>query len=585
DKIVRYDIEPKILSDWKVNLLFSADDEDGNAHMSQVDDIANEVNSTYQLYNQQKIYIDAFEQISTPGGERYPEANQAITDEIFKGSLVFTYLGHGGPTGLAQERILQENDIKTWDNEFKPPLFITATCSFTPFDDPRILSAGQLTQIQKNGTIALFSTVRAVFSSENSAITRATFKNAFLKKDNKYPTLGEILLAAKNDVSSENSRKYILFGDPSQKLAYPRYEAEVNTINGKSLSSIDTLKALQKVNIKGIIKDDNGALNTNFNGLLYITIFDKPVNLKTRANNAGSTPFFYNLQKNIVFKGTSQIVNGEWTVDFIVPKDINYSFGAGKISLYASNLKDADAAGYTNNFKIGGFVKDAVKDDQPPIVKLFINDVNFVNGGISNENPKLYAELSDDYGINITGNSIGHDLIAILDGNDQNPILLNNFFKSKVNDFREGNVTYPLKNLSIGKHTLSLIAWDISNNRGIGNIEFNVISSDDVNIEKVYNYPNPFNKKTNFQFETNYINIPLEVSIQIQSISGKIVKTIQQTITPTGFRISDIEWDGKDDSGQELANGVYLYRIGLYSSTKDLVLSQKSNFQKLVLLR
>ncbi|MEP7195777.1 MAG: type IX secretion system sortase PorU [Saprospiraceae bacterium] len=585
DKIIRYDTDPKILGEWKNNLLFSADDEDGNAHISDMDKIAVQNNQTFPLYNQQKIYLDAYEQITTPGGERYPDVNKAITDEIYKGNFLYTYLGHGGPTGLAQERVLQENDIKNWDNEFKPTAMITATCSFTPYDDPRINSAGQQTQTQKKGTIALFSTVRAVYANENSLLTNETYKRLFEKTNGKYPTLGRAIISAKNElgISSDNSRKYSLFGDPSQKLAYPDLDIEVSSINDNPLSSIDTLRALQKVSIKGIISS-GGILKSDFNGIVYVTIFDKPTNLVTRSNN-NESPFSFKLQQNIIFKGTSQVINGLWTVEFIVPKDINYVFGQGKISLYASNLVDTDATGYTDKFFIGGFSKDGVEDDQPPIVKLFINNNEFVSGGISNENPKIYAEISDDFGINITGNSIGHDLLGVLDNNIQNPILLNNFFHSKINNYKEGTVEYPLKNLTVGKHTLSLTAWDISNNRGIANIEFNVISSDDVSIEKVYNYPNPFSRKTNFQFETNYIDIPLDVTIRIQSLSGKVVRTIQQKITPSGYRISDIEWDGRDDQGSELANGVYLYQIGLYGSTKEISLSQKSYFQKLVILR
>ncbi len=585
DKIIRYDTDPKELGEWKLNLLFSADDEDGNNHISDVDRIATETNQKYLQYNQQKIYLDAYEQITTPGGERYPEVNKSLTDEIYKGAFVYVYLGHGGPTGLAQERVLQENDIKNWDNEYKSPLMITATCSFSPYDDPRINSAGQLTHNQKNGTIALFSTVRAVYANLNYALTAETFNSLFEKENNIYPTLGDVLLTAKNRIVGENSRKYALFGDPAQKLAYPKYEAEVISINDRPVIFKDTIKALQKVKLAGIIKNENGVKHTGFNGLIYVTIFDKPVSLKTRANNKGSIPFSFKLQQNILFKGISNVNNGEWQVEFIVPKDINFNFGEGKISLYASNLKDEDAAGYTNQFYIGGFIKDTIKDDKAPVVKLFINNADFVNGGICNENPKIYSELSDDNGINITGNSIGHDLIAILDGNVQNPIELNNFFNAKVNDYREGTVTYPLKNLSIGRHTLSLSAWDIANNQGSSTIEFNVVSSDDVSLEKVYNYPNPFSNKTNFQFEINYINIPLEVSIQIYSITGKVVKTIQKNITPSGYRIDDIEWDGRDDLGSKLANGVYLYRIGVFSETKELSLYQKSAFQKLVILR
>ncbi len=589
DKIVRYDTEPKLMGDWKLNIVFSADDEDGNAHISDVESLAISNKSNFPIYNQQKIYLDAFEQISTPGGERYPEANKAINDEIFRGAFVMAYLGHGGPTGLAQERVLQENDIRLWENELRSPLMITATCSFTPYDDPRIYSAGQQTQAQKNGTVAIYSTVRAVYANENYRLTNETLEEAFKKTNNSYPTLGDMLRVAKNNLStagvrSDNNRKYGLFGDPAQKLAYPDLETEVTSVNGQALSTQDTFKALQKIQIKGVVKANNGQIKQDFNGKLYITIFDKAVNLKTRGNN-GNSPFNYSLQRNIIFKGITEVKNGEWISEFTIPKDINYVSGQGKISLYATDEKELDAAGFTDKFVIGGFSKDAEKDDVPPVVKLFINNNDFVNGGICNENPKIYAEISDDYGINITGNSIGHDLVAILDGNDQNPIVLNTFFKSKLNSAKDGNVEYPLKNLSVGKHTLSLVAWDISNNRGLGNIEFNVISSDDVSIQQVYNYPNPFNKKTNFQFEMNYINLPTDITVQIQSLSGKIVKTIQEKITPTGYRITDIEWDGKDDNGSELANGVYLYRIGVHHSSSELIFTQKSDFQKLVILK
>ena len=584
DKIIRYDTDPKVESDWKLNMLFLGDDEDGNTHMSGVDDLANYNSTDAPWLNQHKVYLDAYEQISTPGGERYPDVNRAITEEVYRGAFVMTYLGHGGPTGLAQERVLQENDIKTWDNQYKSPLLITATCSFTPFDDPRILSAGELTQDQTNGTIALFSTVRAVYASENYALSLATLEKLFKKDANGYPTLGDILISAKNEVLGANSRKYFLFGDPSQKLAYPKFEAEVTSLNGAPLNTTDTIRALEKVTLKGIVKNATGIVHSDFNGLIFVTVYDKPVNLKTRGNNGG-VQFSYQLQKNILFKGVSDVTKGEWSIEFYVPKDINYTVGKGKISLYATNLKDEDAAGYSDKFYVGGYSKNGITDDKPPVVKLYMNDVHFVNGGITNENPKIYAELSDDFGINITGNSIGHDLVAVLDQNEQNPLLLNSFFNAKANDYSEGTVSFPLKSLTPGKHHLHLSAWDISNNQGSADIEFQVLSSDDVFIEKVFNYPNPFNTRTRFQFETNYINLPLDITIQIQSISGKVVKTIQQRITPGGFRIDDIEWDGRDDLGNLLANGVYLYRVGLYSSTKEIILSQKSTYQKLVILR
>lgn len=587
DKIIRYDTDPLTLGDWRLNNLFTADDEDGNTHFYDMDRIAIFNQEKNKNINQQKVYLDAYEQVSTPGGERYPEVTKAINDAIFQGNFVYAYMGHGGPTGLAQERVLQEPDIKVWDNIYKMPLMITATCTFTSFDDPSITSAGNLTLLNKGGVIGLFSTVRPVYADANYILTRDVFDQLYNIENGKHLTMGEILKRAKNkNGSSENTRKFMLFGDPSQTLAYPKLENEILSINDKPLSqSPDTLRALQTVKIKGRVIQPGGNIVSDFNGILNATIFDKEITLKTRRNDPGSNVSSFNIQKNIIFKGSTEVKDGIWEFSFIIPKDINYSFGAGKISLYASNLKDLDAAGYTDHFIVGGFKSDTLLNDQPPVVNLFMNNDQFANGGITDENPKIFAKISDDLGINITGNSIGHDLTAIIDQNSQSPIILNNYFKSKLNDFKSGEVTYPLKNLASGKHTLTVTAWDISNKMGSANIEFNVLNKDAVSIDRVYNYPNPFSKHTQFQFETNWTGIPLEINIYIQTITGKLVKTITKRITPDGYRITNLDWDGKDDFGSDLANGVYVYQIKINGELDGEIIKKQSKIEKLLILK
>lgn len=587
-KIIDYDISAQSLGDWRLNMIFAADDEDINIHLDQMETIADETKS--KLYNIQKIYFDAFDQVSTPGGERYPEATKALNASVFNGALTMSYMGHGGPTGLAQERVLLDDDIRKWDNVNRLPLLITATCSFNAFDDATITNAGEFAIHNKAGAIALYSTVRAVYSDDNFQLTRAVHNKLFEKTNNRYYTIGEILKIAKNLNSSGgiklNSRKFMLFGDPSQTLAYPKHTIAITSINDRPLQTIkDTFKALDKLTIKGYIQDINNVKLSNFNGELNATVFDKEITLKTKGNDPGSNPYPYNIQKNIIFKGSANIINGEWEFSFYIPKDINYEFGAGKISLYASDLKSQDAASYYDAFLIGGFSKDTFTDDKPPVVQLYINDDKFVSGGITNQTPKLYAKVSDDLGINITGNSIGHDLTGVLDNDNQNPIILNNYFKSKLNDAREGEILYPLNELKPGKHTLSLTAWDISNKMGQAAIEFYVIDNDQVSLDRIYNYPNPFTTNTEFQFESNLVNTDMVVTVRIQSVSGKIVKTIQQKIKPTGNRITGIQWDGRDDYSAELANGVYLYTIQIHSEINGQSISKTSNYQKLVKLK
>ncbi|MBL0259489.1 MAG: type IX secretion system sortase PorU [Saprospiraceae bacterium] len=591
DKVISYDTDPKCFEEWRLNMCFMADDEDGNIHLDQVEELSTLLQKSHPVYNQSKVYLDAYEQITTPGGERYPTVTKAISDDMFKGQLVYTYLGHGGPTSLTQERVLKSSDIIDWDNQYKLPLMITATCTFNGFDDPSITNAGEeAIHSRVKGAIALFSTVRAVYSDDNFLLTSSALKHLIEQQNGSYLTLGETLRKAKNENSStgilENSRKFMMFGDPAQNLALPKHSLAVTSINDKSISAVpDTFSSLQTVKVSGYVAQHNGDKLGNFNGKLYINIFDKPSKLTTRGNDKGSYPRDYYVQKNTIFKGIAAIKNGDWEFSFIIPKDINYSLGQGKMSLYATDEKNTDAASYFEGFYIGGTSSDSLVDDKPPVVQLFMNDDKFVTGGITDENPKIYSKLSDDTGINISGSSIGHDILAVLDRDSRNPIILNSYFKSELNEFKKGEILYPLKDLSPGTHTLTLTAWDLSNNLGEATLEFQVKNSENPSIDHVYNFPNPFSTRTQFQFETNISGSELEVQIRIQSISGKVVRTIGQKIKPNGYRIDNINWDGKDDFGNPLANGVYLYRVHVSSSDPSGSVKKSSDYQKLLILR
>ncbi|MEI2694156.1 MAG: type IX secretion system sortase PorU [Saprospiraceae bacterium] len=591
DKIIRYDTDPKTMEDWRLHVVFSSDDEDSNVHFNQSERISESVHSNYPIYNEEKIHLDAYEQVTTPGGERYPEVNKAFANAFFQGALVVNYMGHGGYSGLAQERILQNTDIKTLENYYKLPLVIVASCTFNGFDDPTKTNAGEEgLHNQQGGFLALFSTVRAVYSDDNFDLTSSVYNYIFQFENGLPLPLGEIMRRAKNDNSAgfirTNSRKFLLFGDPAQRLAIPLLKNEVDSINSKPLSAVaDTFHALETMNVIGRVTDQNGVLQSDFNGKLYVTVYDKEISLRTKANDPTSYTATYKLQKNIIYKGLVNVNAGKWNFSFIIPKDINYEFGKGKISLYATDEKTKDAAGYEDRLIIGGVSNDSIKDDRPPVVKVFMNNADFVNGGICSRNPILYSQISDDFGINISGNSIGHDLTAVIDQNSQAPIILNQVYKSKLNNPREGELNYPLKNLSPGKHTVTITAWDISNNPGSGHLEFNVIDESDITVDRVYNYPNPFSNQTEFQFETNILASEMEIIIQIQSISGRVVKTLTKNILNNGYRIDGIKWDGNDDFGSDLANGVYLYRLSMNAKTGNEIIHKRSSYQKLVLLK
>ncbi|MDG1716564.1 MAG: type IX secretion system sortase PorU [Saprospiraceae bacterium] len=589
DKLIHYDTHPDTQGDWKLKLGFAADDEDSGRHLTDTEDIANQTKLRYPDFNQQKIYFDAFLQESTPGGARFPDATKELNNAVFKGLLVLNYLGHGGPKGWAQERVLQVSDIQSWNNYDNIPLLITATCTFAGYDEPSVESAGEVSLLnERGGAIGLFSTTRAVFASDNKRLVSSVYDTMFTTQGGQLQTLGEILMRGKNknvqDTQKINARKFSLLGDPSMRLSVPLLNVETSKINGTSISEFsDTLKALEQVTIDGIITDQNNQFVSDYNGIVYPTIFDKESTLRTLANDSNSGEKSFNVIKNILFKGAATVTNGMFSFTFVVPKDINYAYGPGRISYYATNPDRVDAKGSNDDFIIGGTSNNIIQDNQGPEIQIFMNDESFVFGGITNTDPVLLIKLEDENGINVTGTSIGHDLSGTLDEDNQGTFIMNDFYEATVDNFREGSARYPISGLESGRHSISVKAWDVLNNSSEARSEFVVIKDGDNVLEHVLNYPNPFTTSTNFQFEHDLTSTELDILITIYTISGKVIKTIEATKYATGFRIDDIHWDGTDDFGSDIGKGVYLYKIKVRSDEFNLL--RESEFEKLVILK
>ncbi|HRO07429.1 MAG TPA: type IX secretion system sortase PorU [Saprospiraceae bacterium] len=590
DKIIHYETNPATLGDWRTRTGFVCDDEDGNTHIRDTDDIARKDESRHPLYTQQKIYIDAYKQVSTSGEKRYPDANKAINNNIFKGLLSMTYLGHGGPLGWAQERILTIPDIESWTNADNLTLFITATCSFGAYDNPSKLSPAEYAILNpKGGAIALMTTTRAVYTNTNKLLTDATHENLLDKVQGERPTLGYIMTEGKNKYQSDNSfrvnsRKFVLLGDPSMPLALPKYNIVTEKINGSDAAlATDTMAALQKVQLSGYIAGSDNAILSDFNGTLYITVYDKKSSLRTLSNDGNTSSVFpFTMYKNILFKGSATVNNGRWTVSFRIPKNIDYNYGYGRITYYAHDGQSRDASGNYDKIIIGGSSSDLLTDNQPPQLSAYMNDVSFVHGGITNSSPVLLLHLSDDLGINVTGNAIGQDITAILDGDNRNILILNDFYEAQKDDYTSGIVRYPLSKLSAGSHYITTKAWDISGNSAETRIDFIVADLNDNKLKRVLNYPNPFTSHTQIQFDHNLPNTELDIVVNIYTITGKLVKSITETKYSTGFRVNDIVWNGKDDFEGDLARGIYLYKVLIHS--KELNITKESNFEKLIKL-
>lgn len=596
-KIIDYETNPEYLGDWRTRMTFLADDEDSGSHSDDADDAAEVVMEMQEQFNDNKLFFDLFPQESTPAGDRFPSVQEQLNNAIFKGSLITTYLGHGGPKGWAQERVLDIPIIRNWENLDKLSLFITATCSFGDFDNSDFVSAAEeLLLSPKGGAVGLLTTTRPVYAHRNSALTNRSLTHLLTQNaDGSWPKLGDVIRLAKNDLSSSssytNERKFMLMGDPAMEVALPTYKVETTSINGMAIdtSQMDTISSLEKVTFTGRIVDLNGNLMENFNGSVFPTIYDKRQAANTLRNDPEGSPLkTYMVQKNVLFKGKASVTNGLFSFSFIVPKDINYAYGRGKLSYYAADLnQEIDASGSEDRFIIGGSNPDGVEDDQAPLVEVFMNSEDFISGGTVDANPTLVVKLADDFGINVSGNSIGHDLEGFLNEDTQNSYLLNDFYEAADNDYTKGEARFPLRDLSPGKYTMRVRAWDVGNNMGEGSTEFIVAGDGKIALEHVLNYPNPFTDHTCFQFDSSVAGTDMDVLIQVYTVSGRLVKTINTVIQSAdgALRQDDcISWDGRDDYGDQLARGVYLYKVKVRTQG-GTELNGESEFEKLVILK
>ena len=596
DKIIRYDqripglnpLEENMqnigvisnYADWRNLVVLIADDQDNNTHIKDSETLAGIMDSQFPRFNVDKIYLDAYQQITLAGGARYPDVNQAINDRVNQGALLINYIGHGGIMGLAHERIVTFDDIATWNNFYNMPVFMTATCEFSSFDHPNpddVTAGVRIFMKPDGGAAALFTTTRLAWSGPNLTLNR-NFMNVAFERDEQgqYYRLGDLIRLSKVNSTGQlehwRIRNFVLLGDPSMQMAYPQYQVITENVT-------DTIRAFQEVTISGFIADEAGNPVPGYKGVVFPSVYDKKMNYTTLGQDADSQPLDFTLRNSLLYKGKASVTDGRFSFSFIVPRDIAYNFGQGKITYYLDNGV-SDGNGYFDDFIIGGSLANYDPDNEGPEIMLYLNDTSFVSGETTNPNPVLLGLLFDESGINITGR-IGHDIVAILDNETSHPLVLNNFFEADLDDFQRGQVVYPFFGLSEGRHTLSLRAWDIHNNPSTATIEFIVSRTAALALENLMNYPNPFQNITHFKFTHNQPFSELDVKIEIFDLSGRLMQTLETTVNSPGYQSPPIPWDGKDSEGKTIGNGIYLYRLILQSPDGNV----STLTQKLVVLR
>jgi hypothetical protein len=570
---------------WKNNISLVADDEDFNIHLGDAELHASSITTRSAAWNIQKFYLDAYPQEAGTAGSFYPGVNSAITKDINRGTLVWNYSGHGGSSRLAQESILDKNMIAAWENSNRLPLFITATCDFAPFDDQSQYSIGEeLLMARATGAIGLMTTTRLVFASSNRVINN-NFIKSFLSRDaqGKISHLGNALKEAKNLTVQNtgdfiNARKFVMLGDPAMKPGIPEFTVRTTAINGKPIGNLpDTLKSLSNYEFAGEILRADGSLASDFNGNVFPSIYDKPRVLSTLGNDPQSQRVEFLDAPPVLYSGKVRAINGRFSFKFITPGDMNLATGRGRISYYAQNEK-YDAAGGSNDLVTGGFGNSATNDQKGPVISGYLDSITFKNGDLVSPSPLLFLEVSDASGINLTG-SLGHEIIAIIDGNPSSAINLNDFF-TPTNSNQSGNIKIRLPTLPDGFHTVTIRAWDIFNNSNTLTIGFRIASPQSVTITKLSCIPNPVRETAIIQADLNGPTKNASLELTLFTIGGQLIRSFNRTINEPSLRSISIEWDGKDERGNSLGIGTYVYVIRI--KTKDGFWTQKT--ERLIVL-
>jgi len=508
DKLIRYSSYKRTMGKWRNTINFVADDGDGNVHQQHADQLAQLVNKEFLP---SRIFLDAYPQITTSEGQKVPEVNAAINKSINEGTLILNYTGHGGVGGWAEEQVLTLADMLSARGNDNLSLLFTATCDFGRYDDPGLVSGAELMVLSPKGAaIGAVSTTRPVYSSTNFTLSKA-FYEALIKSGSK-TRIGDIFSETKNKaLVGALNRNFALLGDPSMKLA----KAEKHV---RWFKEPDTLRALQKVNLELEIYNEDTITDKTFEGTARIVVYDKQLAFNTLGNEGD--PQSYSEYSSKLFDGNVTVRSGKMSCEFVMPKDINYRTGLGRVSIYAVGTDSlADASGQLD-IVVGGSAI-LIPDKTPPKITAYLNDPSFKNGDLVDNSPTLIVKLSDENGINVSKAGIGHDIILTL--NDTLVIILNDYFTADLDSYKSGTIRYPFEYLPSGNYSILIKVWDTYTNFSEIAFGFHIGAANGIKLTDWKIYPNPFVHELSFELGHNRINEDIEVIFHLLLNTGQKV--------------------------------------------------------------
>jgi hypothetical protein len=565
DKVIGY-MDNAPAGAWKNRICFVADDGsalDGfsNEHMQYADRLGERIKEEHPGFLVNKIYFDTYRKSAS----KYPDVRQNIQKQLKDGLLVINYTGHGSTEKWSDEDVLTVPDIAGFTHT-NLPLWITATCDFTRFD-AAATSAGENVFLQKSGGIAMFTTTRVVYSNNNFELNNHLIGELFSRDaEGRRLALGDVIRRTKGRLFDSNKLNFILIGDPAMKLAYPEYRMQVTTINGEPPAAPASFKALEKITVGGnVLLPNENTVASDFSGSLNVTVLDSKQTVRTLDNNHTGEVFTFTDYPNALYVGNDRVNNGRFEFSFTVPKDISYSNDYGLMNLYAAaGSPGTEAQGYFSDFLVGGSSERPEEDAEgPEIRRLYLNDSTFRDGGKVNTTPLFVARLWDKSGVNISGSSIGHDVMLSIDNKPALSYNLNAYYQLLPETEGEGRVVFPIPALEPGMHTAEFRVWDVANNPTLRTFTFEVSEGVKPGIDRVVATPVPARESVRFLIYHNRPESALQVSVSVYDMTGRL-QWHTQTSASSGIGMPcTVEWNLTSSSGSRLRPGVYVYRAAI----------------------
>ncbi len=582
DKLISY-VKSSTHGVWQSRIILVADDEENGTFMTQTETYINSIrNNGGNDLNIKRIYLDAYEATSVGSTYTYPGARDDLYNNLSDGVLVWGFNGHSSENVMTGNDLVRRNDFLNNMYYNNLPFMFATTCEVARYDATQLSGAEIMFLNSNGGAIAILSTNREAWISDNATFGRNVYSNLFANDENGLPMrVGDAYRLGNNANRLTNNTCYTLLGDPAMRLLRPQYTARITAIDGKAIDAdnLPVFKARQTITFTGSIVDHQGNKVNDFNGSVTSNLYDCDQSVTTHGYGSKGTQVTYQEHSNRIALGCDSVKNGDFSISLTIPSEIMYSYDnytPSLINLYAYDSTNGyDAMGSSEDFYIYGY-DETVETDTigPEITYMGLNSENFKDGDDVNESPLFIATMTSPSGINLSDAGIGHSMSLILDDvtiyND-----LNSYYTPlQAESGASGSVSYQLSDLSNGTHTLTLRVWDVFINMTEKTITFNVVNGLKPEIYEVYATSTPASTETTFYVKHNRPNATLTITLDVYDMMGRKVWTTTESGQSNMYTSFPITWDLTDTSGSRVSRGIYVYRAtvstdGVREATKS----------------